>query len=100
MKLQVFSIYDRKGEIYHPPSYCHNIPDACRHFTMRFRQEETMLNLFPGDYSVWHTGEWDDRTGQHTSCKPHLVANGEGLLADESSPILFPEKPDTQANKA
>lgn len=79
MKIKMFSIYDVKSEIHHPPHYCHTTGHAIRHFTTLFSQQETTFAKFPEDFRVMEVGEFDDQTGKVTPKEPHLIAQGTEL---------------------
>lgn len=59
MKFQLFSIYDRKTEVYTAPMCFHNAEHAKRDMR-RELMKDTMLSQFPEDYELVHVGSWDD----------------------------------------
>lgn len=91
MILKMYSIYDKKAELYHPPSYCHTVGHAMRVFTTLFSNVETPFNQFPDDFQVWEVGAFDDQSGSLVSlAKPHLVCQGTELMPiTEPQPIPF-----------
>lgn len=79
--LKMYSIYDRKSKIHHPPNYCHNTAHAMRVFTSIFSQVEQVFNAYPEDFQIFEIGEWNDETGMVTSLdKAHLICSGTDLM--------------------
>lgn len=68
MLIRMYSIYDKKVNVYQPPLFCHNAGDALRTCHMHFSNPETKVNKYPEDFDVYDIGEYDDQTGQ---LKPH-----------------------------
>lgn len=63
MKVQLFSVYDVKSEVFQPPIFCHNVGHALRVLTDMLQRSDTMMSRFPVDYKVYHVGEFDDVSG-------------------------------------
>lgn len=81
MKLKMYTIYDKKSQIYHPPSFAHNDGHAMRQFRQIFRDPQSLQNQFPEDFQVWRCGVWDDATGVIEVCKnPEFVSEVSALV--------------------
>lgn len=81
MVLKMYSIFDKKSEIHHPPAFCHNTGHALRHFMTVFNDGNNMLNNFPEDFQIIEIGTFDDATAKVTACEPcHIIANGIELI--------------------
>lgn len=65
-KLQMYSIYDSKAEIFHPPYFNKTHGEAERTFGQIVNDEKTQIGQFPEDYDLYHVGEYNDGTGQFT----------------------------------
>lgn len=63
MKLKVYSVYDKKTRLYHPPSYCHNQEHAMRMFFQVMKGAGDTMSLYPEDFQIWELGTFDDSTG-------------------------------------
>lgn len=83
MILRLYSLYDEKTEIFHPPYFCHNAGHAVRTFSELFSRPGTTVNRHPGDFTLYETGEFDDSTGKIES---HPVP----VLVGKMSHILGP----------
>lgn len=65
MMLAIFSIYDRKAEVYFPPQCYHNEETAKRSLRMEFEKNPlTPMVMFPDDYDLYCVGAWDDATAE------------------------------------
>lgn len=83
MQLEMFSIYDVKSKIYHPPVYCHNKGHALRMFEHEFSKPGTLMHQFPADFQVFQVGTWDDAIASLTGMQnPTLICNLADLLED------------------
>lgn len=64
--MRAYSVYDSKAGCYSHPFYTQNNATAIRNFTKAATQQGHDFNIFPGDYTLFCLGDWDDRTGMHT----------------------------------
>lgn len=80
MILKMFTIYDRKSALHHPPCYCHSVGHALRVFTDAFAVPDSVFHKHPGDFQVFEVGSFDDRTAKLEAVPPHLVASGTELV--------------------
>lgn len=81
MKLQVFSLYDKKTELYLMPVYAHNEGHVRRFFMSDFNNQNTSFNQFPEDYRLFQLGEYDDKTGALIPLpQPRLCCEGIDLV--------------------
>ena len=63
MKQNVYSIYDSKAEVFNPPIFLHKDGEAIRAFDQICNDPESDFNKWPGDYTLFRIGEWDNETG-------------------------------------
>lgn len=80
MVLKMYSIYDRKQEIHHPPLLCHNTGHALRVFSDIFGTRGQVFNSHPDDFQIFEIGLFDDATAEVIKCNPHLIASGVDLM--------------------
>lgn len=84
MKVEMFSVFDKRSKVYSPPSFGHNAGHACRQFKMVFANPECIQRKFPDDYQVWFIGRFDDRTGfVEPLPNPELVCEMVSLFPEE-----------------
>lgn len=57
-----------------------NDEDAKRVFALEVNNEESIINKWHKDYSIWAAGERDRITGEIKSEQPRLVARATSLL--------------------
>ncbi|QCQ85005.1 nonstructural protein [Blackfly microvirus SF02] len=70
MKLHAYTIYDRKGECYHPPFFTAQDGLALRTVSDLVNDPNTSLGRHPNDYVLYCCGSYDDNTGEFTSTSP------------------------------
>lgn len=69
--MKIYSIYDSKAEAYSSPFVSHNNATAIRSFTELAQQEGHPFHAHPGDYTLFHIGEWHDQKGTVTPAASH-----------------------------
>lgn len=84
MKIQLFSVYDTKMEIYAPPFIAHNDATGIRHFGDMARSEHYPYRQHPKDYVLFNIGTWDDHTGMVEGCPPKNL----GQLPNEELEVV------------
>lgn len=63
MKLYIFSIFDSKAETFNSPIFLPAIGQARRTFGDQVNDKESPFNKHPGDYTLFHIGEYETDTG-------------------------------------
>lgn len=63
---QVFTIYDSKADCSLDPIYQQSVGTACRAFEAACNNPETDFAKFPGDYTLFHLGEYNAATMEFT----------------------------------
>lgn len=63
MKLQVFSVFDSKVGAFATPFFVPTRGAAVRSFMDACRDETLPFKKHPGDYRLFHLGEFDDNAG-------------------------------------
>lgn len=64
MKLNLYSVYDTKMEIYAPPYIANNDAIGIRHFGDMAKNDNYPYHMHPKDYVLFQVGIWDDHTGE------------------------------------
>ena len=78
MKIEIYTVYDNKAEIYKHPMFVLNNAAAIRSFTDIRNNPETDVYKHPEDYSLFHIGSWDDNDGKLTTNPPkHMISAHE-----------------------
>lgn len=79
MIYQMYSVFDLKVGIYHPPIYFRSAGEAIRSFVGAATEGTSLLSKYPKDFSLYHLGTWCDVSGKH-DCLPD--AGFIGVLHD------------------
>lgn len=85
MELKIFSVYDVKAEIYHPPFYYNQVGQALRTFTDCINSNDHQFGAHPSDYSLFLLGSFDDGHGIFKSHAPKSLGNGVEFIARTDS---------------
>jgi len=64
MTTRIFSVLDKKAQIYNSPVCLHNIGVACRAFGELANNPDHAYGKHPGDYEIWELGTYDDSNGK------------------------------------
>lgn len=88
MILQVFSIYDSKAQAFLPPFFLPKESVAIRVFSSAASDPEHAFGAFPGDYTLFHIGSFDDDNAKiETKATPrNLGLAQEHVLPTRQSP--------------
>lgn len=70
---QTYAIYDAVADIYTLPLMLNNDNEAKRVFNDACLNDDLPMGAHKADYSIWHIGEYDDKTGVITSITPHTL---------------------------
>ena len=85
MRHQMFVQYDSKADAYSLPFWAVTVPAAIRSFTDMALNPETLVNRHPGDFTLFHVGEYDDVSGRVSmfDVKSNLGLASEFMTAAE-----------------
>lgn len=79
----VFSVRDLKGDFY-SPRIDQNEASCVRWFSMTVNTPETMLNFSPGDFQLYHIGDFDSSCGRLIPLDlPRLVVSAVDVFGKE-----------------
>ena len=74
MILKVYSVHDRKAQIFNRPFFDSNEVFARRNFERALNDPDSMFASYPNDFELVCLGEFDDLTGKITMLDiPRLV---------------------------
>lgn len=62
MILKVFTVYDQAAKAYLQPFFTATTTQAIRTFREIVNQKDHLFNKYPGDYTLFELGEWDDNS--------------------------------------
>jgi hypothetical protein len=79
MKMQLFTIFDKKLEAYHQPFCLENENVALRQFQNMAKKESSIADN-PEDYSLWHTSTFETTTGETQTFEPKLLAKAHEFV--------------------
>lgn len=86
MKLQVYSIYDLKTQVFFPPMLFHNEGHARRDILSEIKKGGGMMREYPADFELWRVGDWQDDTGQVEAITPGIrVCRIDELLPKDAA---------------
>lgn len=89
MKLNLYSIYDRKMNIYLTPFPARGDVDAVRQVSASFadpNMANTPAGQHPADFDLVKIGTFDDESGDITNMHPLVMSNLEALKAAAAAP--------------
>lgn len=69
---KIFSIHDSKAEAYLAPFFEATAGTAVRRFETAINDETSPFNKYPGDYTLFEIGEWDEQTATLTNHKTDI----------------------------
>lgn len=76
MRHQAFSVYDSAAAAYLPPFYVPRLEVAVRIFTESANDRTHQFYKYPGDYTLFCVGEFDDNSGLlHPLPKPEKITS-------------------------
>jgi len=75
VKLQTYAIYDSKVEAYLPPFHSENNMTAIRLVLLEMRNATSNFTQFPEDFTLFHTGEFDNEIGIDTPSNHEPLGN-------------------------
>lgn len=78
MKMQVFAVYDSKAEVFGLPLFFTAKGLAVRAFDEQCNNPESQMYKHPGDFTLFHLGEYDQDTGLMVSL-PTPTSLGTGV---------------------
>jgi len=77
MIYKVFCLFDSKVEAYLPPRYYRAKGEAIREFSEAVNMNDNGISKYPGDFTLFEIGEFDDSTGFITMLNaPVSIGNG------------------------
>ena len=96
MKTNAYTIYDRKGLLYHQPFFAVTDGAATRMVADLVRDNNTTIGRHPTDYVLFCCGEYDDQLGSLLPKSPlshvidcsALVEQQSGLFPDAAAPVV------------
>ncbi len=75
IKLNVFSIYDKKAQAFFNPFYFHYKGEALRSFEQEINNAQSPLSKYPADFCLYRLGVFNSTTGCIEGLsKPEFVA--------------------------
>lgn len=64
MKVQVYSVYDVKTEVFSQPIFLLNKAVALRSWHQAAHDKEQQIGQSPADFTLFQVAEWDDTKGE------------------------------------
>lgn len=73
MKLNVYSVHDRKAAVFARPFIAPNDGMALRSYAAAKMDPTTELSKFPEDFALYRLGSFDDESGELSPVVPTVV---------------------------
>lgn len=70
MNLKIYTVYDQAVQAFLQPFFARSHGEAMRNFTDAINDPKTSLHAHPHDYSLWHSGVFDDGNATITATNP------------------------------
>lgn len=89
MKLKLYSMHDRKMNVYLTPFPSRGDVDAVRNVktsSLHPEMKNTPVGEHPEDFDLVCIGEFDDETGAISSCIPMIIGNVALICAPSTVP--------------
>lgn len=83
-KVQIFSIYDVKAEIFASPVFYPSTGAAIRAFADAVNKPGNDFNAHPEDFQLFHVGSFDEDTGDVMPLETGRVSIAQALNLKES----------------
>jgi hypothetical protein len=84
--LLAFAIYDSAVGSYNKPFFAPSIEAALRDFRLAVQDPKTGLQRSPGDYTLFHIGEYNAENGKMTSLQtPHSLGVAIEFLGQDAA---------------
>lgn len=83
MIYKIFSVFDRAAQSFGRPVFALAVPPAVRSFDDEVRdpRPDNVMNKHPGDFELFHLGEFDDATGLFVLfAKPTCIRLGSEVV--------------------
>lgn len=92
MILRLYSLFDIKSKVYHPPAFCHNTGHALRFFKTQIQKPGTIMADYPDDFQIYECGAYDDATCIIEGLQnPTLICTLADLLAPDGAETHAPD---------
>ncbi len=69
---EVFCVYDSKSCLYGFPFYQATVEAGKRSFGQMAYSPDNLMNVYPGDFTLFHVGRYDDNTGRVEMFPSHV----------------------------
>lgn len=63
MNLGIYAIFDSKAECFRFPAFCRTKGEMVREFASAANRKDSEIGKYPGDFSLYECGVFDDQTG-------------------------------------
>lgn len=87
MKVNVYSLFDKKAEVYHTPCIIESDAVALRTVRMSLRDQKSMLFQFPDDFSLVKVAEFNPDTGEVIPMHSVLISTLAGLIDEAGAAV-------------
>lgn len=85
MEINIYSIYDKKTQVYQPLFQEVNDESAMRFVAFRLMDGESILKKWPSDYSLTNIGRFDQKKGTIKGSNARIVIELQELIQKPKS---------------
>lgn len=87
-KIKMYSVYDSKAAAYNQPFYAPAHGAAIRNITTLANDGKSLISTYPGDYTLFAIGEFDELTGKLESyATPQSLGTGLEMKSRPEEPL-------------
>lgn len=79
-KLEMYSVKDTKSQLFGMPHFQQSDGVAIRSFSTACEDQNTDLNKYPSDFSLYHVGSYDISTGNVSPASPRQICNASEFV--------------------
>lgn len=85
MKLEIYTIRDKKTDVYNTPFFQRSVEEAMRTIADAANDERTHLAKFPDDFEIYRLGSFNDNSGKIDPVIPTFVCSVSSLKVSTQS---------------
>jgi hypothetical protein len=98
MKKLLFTVYDSAAAMYLEPFVAPSVDFAIRSFRQAVNTPDHQFNVFPQDYTLFVTGEFDPETGRVAPIGPTSLGVAITFMNPVNPAPVLLEEPEEDAN--
>lgn len=77
---KAYSVFDVKAAAYDSPFFFSTDAVAVRSFQEVVNTKGTPFNMYPGDFTLYHVGDFNEATGEMVGVQPRILCTAASLV--------------------